>query len=276
VYARFAALAVALAGCGPSLPTCDAPTDVFASGAGGVLTCQESRVIEEATALLKGHPVPRVPREAIEARVIEGFASNPAGLRARLAAASELVASLRSARDAEAAELRSRLTWEVTAGEHPMVRDDASLRTAVASAVSVWTRDDAERLVLTESDIEGWVRYGSLCGEAQQRPPLKVSVADRVGVYSDEKDRFLKADRATKVAILTVGAFWTTVHDAWPSVSYEQQQRWTSVAIFPPPMEATSLAYLDALLETDPRSHSAAIIAGFGPLSLGPAPEVTR
>jgi hypothetical protein len=262
-------LILSLLGCGAA-PACSGPDAVFAESGEEQLTCREAAPAREALALLKGHVLPAKVGDALDSEIASEFRSDPAAARARLRAAAAMVARLRAAQDVEAAEMRATHAWEVQAGEHPFVKDDEPLRTIAASAMSVWTKDDTERLVLTESDIEGWVRYGSLCGEAQQRGSLKISVADRVGIYSDEKTRFLQADRPTKLSILTVGAFWTTLHDAWPGVSYDQQQEWTSKGVFPPPMEATSLGYLDALLDTDPNAHATAIIEAFGPLFLGP------
>lgn len=256
--------------CGPTAPDCATPDATFAEAGDRRLTCAEAAPIREAAELLKGHRLSDKDRAVLLPQIASEFRSDPEGLATRLRAASDLVAELRAARDAAAAELRATRAWEVHAGQHALVRNDEPLRTALASAMSVWTKDDREKLVLTESDIEGWVRYASLCAEASQRSPLKISVADRVGIYSDEKDKFLAADRPTKIAILTVGALWTTLHDAWPGVTYEQQQRWTAKAEFPPAMDATSLAYLDALLATDPASHASAITAAFGPLALGP------
>lgn len=199
------------------------------------------------------------------------FAQDPARTRARLAAARSFVDAVAALGGVAAAERRGTEGYAVVVGDSPVTQGHDGLGTLTTRTMSVWSRDSAERLVLTEADIEGWMRFASLCREQQGAPPLKTSIADRVTVYKLVIEAFDRPGRAGKLGLIALGGAWPAVEARWPSVSYEQQQRWVQRAPFPPPMEATSLGYVEALAATDWAFMAESLFLGLGDLPQQPA-----
>jgi hypothetical protein len=194
----------------------------------------------------------------------------PDEVRAALAAAGQADASLATLPPLAQAERRSTLVWELghEGGAFPVDRFPDVVDVA-RTAAAVWASDDAERLALSEMDIEGWLRYCSLAREVQGGGVLRLSVADRVTAYHVVRDRWKEADRAGKVALTAVGPFWSDVRARWAAASYEEQQAWIRAAPLPPPMTATSIGYVEALTEGDVVAHVRALHERLGPLRLG-------
>jgi hypothetical protein len=168
-----------------------------------------------------------------------------------------------------AAEARAAEAWEVQAGEgvfslaaYPEVSDTAT------RSLGVWSVDDEERLVLTEMDVEGWIRYASLCREVQGGGAVRVSVADRVAIYREIQETFEEQGRDGKIAMTAVGPFWTSTRMRWQQATYEGQQKWIQAAPLPPPMTATSLGYIAAVMEEDVRQHVRVLHEVLGPLDM--------
>ncbi|MGC6494754.1 MAG: hypothetical protein ACON5B_18090 [Myxococcota bacterium] len=138
----------------------------------------------------------------------------------------------------------------------------------LSSATSIWEFDRDAQLVLTESDVEGWIRYASLCREAQGASALRVSIADRVTVYAMVRERFRDGTVADRQSLIQIGAMWSSIREGWMRAPYGRQQQWIREAPLPPPMMATSLGYLSALLETDLPRHAEVTHRVLGPLTL--------
>jgi hypothetical protein len=264
-------LAALAAGCGEPAVVCDAPTTVLVAAPGDALTCADVDVAVDYHALLASRPVVgedrRVVREAWEAR----FRSDPVGARAALTAVAASHADLTARTGFDATEARATAVWAVLHGDSPLGAADDALPRSLARSVAAWSSDADSRLVLSEMDVEGWLRYASLCRELQGGGALRLSVADRVTVYRAVVERFDAADRPTQLAMLAIGPVWPSALDAWAAAPYETQQRFATSAPLPPPMTASSLGYVEALVATDVTGHALALHDVLGPLRLGVA-----
>ncbi|HMV67022.1 MAG TPA: hypothetical protein PKA64_09240, partial [Myxococcota bacterium] len=144
----------------------------------------------------------------------------------------------------------------------------ARARAVITDAVAVWSHDDAERLSLTEMDIEGWVRLASLCREVQGGPPLRVSIADRVELYHVARDRFTTGSPADRRALVAVGPYWSQVRNVWKAAAAERQQAWISRAPLPPPMTTESSGYFKAVLGGDVEGLVRSVYDVLGPFRM--------
>lgn len=268
---RAALVALTLAACGGPGPCEPGGPEIVAAQGAESLSCADAEHVAAYARRVAGRSMHPADRAAMIADLGEAFAEEPAATRARVAAAHDFVADLDQRVGVDAAERRATEGYAVAAGTSAVTGGREVLGTLTTRAMSVWVKDDAERLVLTEADIEGWTRFASLCREVQGAPPLKVSIADRVSIYNEVMAAFKRSPRAGKVGLVALGGAWPALEVRWPSVSYEQQQKWTLAAPFPPPMEATSLAYVEALAATDPAGMAAALFAGVGDLPQTPA-----
>lgn len=257
----------AAVGCGGSEPVC--PTDDGVLAEGSSVTCVEVHQGRHYVELLAARPL----TEAQQDRFVQALAGQARddvdAVHAVLAAAAARSAALEQATGLQAAADRSHETFDATQGggvfpaaRWPVVAD------VVADAVDVWERDEPSRLVLTEMDVEGWIRYVSLCREAQGGGPLMVSVSDRVAVYATVRERWRDLDVDGKIALSGVGGFWFGVRDGWKSASYVRQQAWMHAAPLPPPMVATSLGYLEAVTMGDVTRHVRVLHDTLGPFHL--------
>ena len=167
------------------------------------------------------------------------------------------------------AEGRAAAVYAAWAGTSLIAPARAELWGVQNRALAVWARHDGDRLALTEADIEGWIRYASLCREAQGGTVLRISVADRVTVYRMLVDRFSTGSRADRIGLAAIGGYWTQVRDAWGSASYSVQRGWIDRAPLPPPMTASSLGYAEAVSEGDVSAHARVLIEQLGPFTVG-------
>lgn len=232
----------------------------------GSLSCAELLPLVRYAELLAARRLPPDERLRI---YDELHTADEATLRADLAAASAVVEQVRALVGLEAARARSERTWELSEGGGPFPRDRYP-RTAevVVRLIAPWSVDAAQRLVLSEMDVEGWIRYASLCREAQGGGPVSASVASRVQIYGAITERFEELDREGKIAMTAVGPFWTSVKLAWQAAPYERQQAWIAAAPLPPPMTATSFAYIAEVVGGDVVRHASTLHEQLGPLDL--------
>jgi len=242
---------------------------VLAEAGADRLTCGEAEVVPRWLVRISARDLNAGEKRLAIAEVGELFSADPTGTRAWLAAVASQGAALDGAVGLDGAEKRASAAWSAAKGEGIVGSDRADLWNLQRRALSIWTTDDAERLALTETDIEGWIRYISLCREAQGGDPMRLSIADRTTVYADLAASFRSGTREEKLAILAVGPFWPQVKAAWAAASYEQQQAWIAAAPLPPPMTATSLGYAEAIVQGDLRRHVAILHERLGPLELG-------
>lgn len=255
-----------VAGCGPSID-CGAPGAVLAEAEGASLTCEEGEVVVDYIELLAGRPVPRQDTLLALGAVAERFQAAPEETRAWLASVREAGVAL-AGTGLQAAARRSERVWAAERGEDLVKKSDGDLWNVQSRALSVWAKDDREHLAMTESDLEAWIRYASLCREVQGAGVLRISVADRVTVYRDLIARFDEGDRDTKIALGSMGAVWRQVTERWQQASYDEQRSWIDAAPLPPPMTATSLGYAEAIFSSDVASHARALHEALGPFRM--------
>lgn len=231
------------------------------------MTCADLGVAEDWVAVLGGRPVPSKARRRLRSELVSAWRADPASARLSLERARADTELLTSGHGLEVAELRSHAAWQEVSGEGPL-SSLAEVGNPVASALSVWDRDDDEGLVLTEIDIEGWIYYASLCREVQGAGALRLSVSDRVAVYRAVRRRWAEVDRDGKIAMTGLGAFWEGAKGRWQAADYAHQQAWIQAAPLPPPMTATSLGYITSLLEGPLERHVEVLHGYLGPLGL--------
>lgn len=258
-----------LLGCSVGRPSCEAPDQVLATQGSETLTCGEADPMLAWIRLLAARPIGKQEPAALSGLAAR-FAEDPAGTRAWLADLGSRAAALERERDLTAAELRSHALWEALAGKGPIGPDDGEVWGALESAAAVWNRHDGDELALAEADIEAWIRYASLCREAQGAGALRISVADRVGIYATVGERWDTGTRMDRVALTALGPYWEHVTLRWSASTAEEQQAWIHSAPMPPPMTATSLGYLEAILQGDLIGHAAALHGQLGPLRMRP------
>lgn len=257
-----------LAGCGGSVE-CREPGQVLAEVGGDTLVCGDAQAVVAWIELLAGRPVAGGDRRVAHAAVVELFRDDPAAARALVSRSRSEGADLAARTGLEGGEARATHVWLADRGEDLVRPEHGRLWNLQSSALSVWTKDDEERLAVTESDLEAWIRYASLCREAQGAGVLRVSVGDRVTVYRTLIERFDTGDRATQVAVVGFGSVWDEVRDRWMAASYDRQQSWIAAAPLPPPMVASSMGYADAVFQGDLPGHARSVHDVLGPLPVG-------
>lgn len=262
------AMIAALSGCS-SAPTCASPEDPAATAGGDVLTCSDAGDVLDYIELLAGRAVSRADRSAGLGAVAARFTADPAGTRKWIDEVRDVGRVLAERTGMAAAEARSTLVWHADHGDDLITADDGALWSVQRRALAVWAKDDDEKLAVTESDLEAWIRYASLCREVQGGGVLRISVADRVTVYRVLIDRFNEGDRQTEIAAAAFGPVWPQVDARWKAASYERQQEWIAAAPLPPPMTATSLGYAEAVFGPDLWRHALVLHDVLGPFSIG-------
>jgi hypothetical protein len=268
----FLAVVLLGTGCGKSEPLCPSPDVVLATSASSSLSCGEADTANAFIAVLASREVPSIDREKVYATLRERFIADPSGTEADLRAAGQATAEVREAVGLEAAERRAHLVYNTFKRRGPLVATDDALVTTLSRTTKLWVSDDETELALTERDIEGWLKYGSLCREVQGGGPLKLSIADRVPSYQVVEGLFRSGRREQQVALAAMGPFWPQIKARWAAASYEEQQAWIASAPLPPPMTASSLGYFEAVLEQPPVLHAQRLHAALGPLAIREEP----
>ncbi len=260
-------LVALLTGCFSDRVQCTEPDQVIAEAGGDALTCGDTEVLIDWLEVLAARPVSK-QRSMAQAGLARRFERDPQGTRVWLADRARDRAELVAESGFDGAAKRSHAVWQLVNEQGPILPSDGALYEAADKAIAVWNTDDEDELALTEADIEAWILYGSLCRQLQGAGVLRISVADRVGVYATVGERWTYGSRTERVALASLGPFWHHVKNRWEGASYEKQQAWAKAAPMPPPMTATSLGYLQAILEGDLVGHGASIHGQLGPLSM--------
>jgi hypothetical protein len=247
-------------------PACSSPQAVLASVGEAQLICSDLIPVREHLGLLAGRLLETQPSARLDASYRAVFLRTPSKVTAHINKHAVAWSSLRKTRGLTAVVGRSKeIIRNLDKGDDQLTEIDAVL---LAERVAIWGRDDSQSLLLTESDVEGWIRYLSLLREVQGGVPLVLSVADRARVYQLIIERFESGTAVQKVAVVQIGALWYALADAWRAASYEQQQGWIVNAPLPPPMTASSIGYVEVALQSDVILHAAVMEAHFGALRL--------
>ncbi len=260
-------------GCSSSV-SCDRPDQVLSTTAGRSLTCGEARAAIDYVGLLAGRPMSRGDRRIALRALKDRFEDDPEATEAWLGEVDGKRRSLARMSGLVGAEARAKAVHLAHEGQGPIRSSHEALFGAQKRTLQVWSSDEDEDLALSEADIEGWIRYASLCREAQQGGPLRVSVADRVTVYRMLRERFERGSREEKIALTSMGAFWPRVAEAWAAAPYDTQQEWIGNAPLPGPMTATSLGYAEAIFDGDILAHARVLGDVLGPFTVGPGEPI--
>lgn len=220
---------------------------------------------------LAGRPITDADRAILRGALVAEARSDAAVSTTRMEqAAAELVA-LEGLAGIDGARIRSEHTYAALARTGTFAGAPAEVGTVLGRSVSEWARSDEERLVLSESDIEGFLRYASLCREVQSGGPLRLSIGDRGVVYQALVKRFNEGTIQDRTSMLAIGAGYWALKDEWTTASYDRQREFAVGAPLPPPMTVTSVDYTLAIVAGDLPAHAANLHATLGPLAILPA-----
>ena len=245
---------------------------MLASANGADVRCGESQAVVDWIEMLAGRDLTAGDVPVVHRAVATAWESDPVGTRRWLAEIGTAESALAAGTDLAGAEARAEAVYAASNGGSPVAIHHPALASVQKRALAVWTQHGADRLALTEADFEGWIRYASLCREAQGASALRISVADRVAVYTMLTDRFATGTREERIAMSAIGGYWPQIREAWKSASYDQQRGWIAAAPLPPPMTATSLGYAEAVFNGDVISHARVAIEHLGPFRVGAGP----
>jgi hypothetical protein len=255
-----------------STPDCADPDDVLATRGEETLRCGEATEVVEWIELVAGRDLTAGDVPVVRRAVASSWNADAGGTRAWLTEVGGAKAAIAAGEGLAGAEARAAAVYAASKGGAPVGPDRPELASVLKRALAVWVHHDGDRLALTEADFEAWIRYASLCREAQGASTLRISVADRVAVYGMLADRFATGTRDDRIAMSAVGGYWPAIREAWIQASYEEQRDWIAAAPLPPPMTATSLGYAEAVFGGDVAAHARIAIEHLGPFTVGAVP----
>lgn len=256
-----------LAGCGGSKTVvCETPDEVLSEQGDATLTCADTDGVTDWIELLAARTIGERQSVLVRSDWTSRFSADASSTRAALSALSTQTTTLRASTGMAATESRAQAVWQAVSGETPLGGADSSSVDVLRRALAPWATDTEHRLILSEMDIEGWIKYASLCREIQGGSPLTLSVSDRVILYREVVDAFEGHTRDEQLAVLSMGPIWPSLQERWPGVTYEIQQQWVEAAPLPGPMTATSLAYASEVLSADLSAHARALHNAMGQL----------
>lgn len=242
-------------------PTCGDDASPFV----GTLTCADAKAPARYIRLLAGKPLaPGSLALSIE-YVRSRHAADPTATTTWVNTLSAEARALEQATGLEAAEMRSTALWRLLRGKGPITEADTDLWNLQDSTLSVWSTDDEEQLALTETDIEGWIRFASLGHEVQGQRPITLSIANKADVYRTTAARFKQGDRTEQIALTSLGVVWPEVTKRWKAAPYAKQQRVIQGGVWPAPT-GTGAGYVREVIEGDLVTNAYAVHQVLGPL----------
>jgi hypothetical protein len=252
-----------LAACGTaSDPVC---TD-DATALAGDLTCADGKAPARYVRILAGRPLaPGSLATSVDA-VRAAHEKDPEATARWITSIAREARAIEAATGLEAAERRSAALYRMLRDRGPVGKQHAAIWNLQDSTLSVWATDDREELALTETDIEGWIQFASLAHEVRGKGPITLSIANKADIYRMTAERFSQGDRAEKIALTSLGVVWPEVVKRWKAAPYAKQQRLIQAAAWPDIGEASSLAFVEAVIEGDLVTNAAAVHAVLGPL----------
>ena len=251
-----------------SSPECSSPEQAVEVVASETLTCADVDRVRGYAEVLAARRIEKNQRARMASGLRARFVAAPKATRAELNDVASRVEELKGLTGQAAAAQRGRFVREWLDEQGPFSDAGAILRNPVSNAIASWSRPEGSPWVLTEMDIEGWIRLASLCREVQGAGPLRVSIADRETIYREMRARFRLLDHDQQLAVISVGPFWKGVQSRWQSASYVEQQAWIQTTPLPPPMTSTSLGYFQGVQELNPRRMADALHSNLGPFRL--------
>jgi len=259
-------LLAAILGCGSPGIECEGPSTVVARSGDPRLACGDADHVVDYIERLRASPVPEGDRRLVRGALAERFESDPKGTTESIARIRAEGRRLLGLKGPEATRARSKAVYDAHHGSGPL--PGGELERLVRKLVPIWGSSDAAKVSLTEADVEAWIRYASLCREVQGGTPLRISVADRVGVYRAIQERFAEGEPPEQRALASLGAVWLQIRRAWIRADYAEQQAWIGSAPLPGPMTATSSDYARAIVAGDVAGHVRTLTEHFGPFTI--------
>jgi len=238
---------------------CESPETVLSMVGDETLTCGDAATVRDYLQFLASRSLTANQMGRLYADLRKRHGSNPTKVRAQIARSIAITTESTQKSGLARAEYRSHAVWLARMEKGPFTQQHATEWDIFQNAVAVWARSDEQELALTEMDIEGWIRFGSLCREVQGGTPLRISLANREHIYHQMSRSFDTLQRSDQIGRVGIGMFWDAITLRWQSASYERQQSWIRVAPLPPAMNATSRAYMDAVMEL-PSGRSAEVL----------------
>lgn len=240
-------------------------------GESDALACSDVDTVVGWVELLASRSVGERQVELVRGDWTARYNRDPVATRSALTEVQTMTTALSAMRGFEASEARADAVWAAAAGQTRLGDADSTSVDVLERALAAWSTDTQTKLILTEMDIEGWIKYASLCREIQGGSPLTLSVSDRVVLYQQIIGAFEGKSREEQLAVLSMGPIWPSMQERWPGVTYEIQQAWVEAAPLPGPMTATSLGYSSAVFDEDLKAHAVALHSAMGMLPLGVA-----
>ncbi|MEN0063089.1 MAG: hypothetical protein AAGA48_13120 [Myxococcota bacterium] len=256
-----------LTGCGGPDVRCEEPTTVLRERDATVLDCRRADWLVEYWELLRASPLPLADRRLTRRALVSRFDADPKGTVALLDEVRNAGLSMMSLKGADATDRRSREVFAALHGQG-LVQGTDDLVQLQTKVLPTWGSADKAQVSLTEADVEAWIRYASLCREVQGGTALRISVADRVGVYRAVQKRFDEGPADVQRALGALGAMWPQVERAWQRANYLEQQEWIGKAPLPGPMTATSSEYARTIVSGDVVGHVQTLRKEFGPFTV--------
>ncbi|MFT6816595.1 MAG: hypothetical protein ACJATT_000394 [Myxococcota bacterium] len=250
---------------------CATPDEILVPGELDALSCADVDSVVGWVELLASRSIGERQVELLRGDWTYRYTRDPIASRAAITELSTQTTSLTSLLGFQGSEARADAVWAGVAGESQLGDADSTSVDVLERALAPWSTDTENKLILSEMDIEGWIKYASLCREIQGGGPMTVSVANRVVLYQQIISAFEGKSREQQLAVLSMGPVWPSMQERWPGVTYEIQQAWVEAAPLPGPMTATSLGYASAVFDEDLRSHAVALHGAMGRLPLGVA-----
>lgn len=214
----------------------------------GHLQCGQVEPLLELIDLSAGRPMDGTNRGQVFKAARSAWLKDPAAVERWLAEVGGVRLEFRDLRGAEAASRRTALlhAWASGGG---VFGGESPVSSILWKHVAIRAEDPADKTVLTEMDVEGWLYFASLCREAQGGNSLQISIADKLTAYRMIEERYQRSSTRERQAMSRIGPFWGPIRRTWKRATYEEQQSWIQIAPLPPPMTGTSLAYLEAVIE---------------------------
>lgn len=246
---------------------CESKDTVLSQHSSDTLTCGDAAGVREYFQFLASRSLTANQNGRLYAGLRHRHGKNPSEVRSQIVRTRAILSESLQVHGLARAEYRSHAVWRTRMGKGPFTEAHGVEWDIFQGAVAVWARSDEQELALTEMDIEGWIRFGSLCREVQGGSPLRISIANREHIYRQMSRRFDTLKRSDQIGRVGIGMFWDAITLRWQSASYERQQSWVRVAPLPPAMNATSRAYMEAVMELPPGRSAEVLHEVLGPFA---------
>ena len=152
---------------------CASPDTVLSQQGQNTLTCGDAAATRDYFQFLASRSLTPNQKGRLYTSLKSRHGNNPKQVRQQIDEATHILGESRHRVGLARAEFRSHSVWLARMSKGPFTEAHSVEWDIFENAVAVWARSDDEQLALTEMDIEGWIRFGSLCREVQGASPLR-------------------------------------------------------------------------------------------------------